>query len=439
LEPLARLTAAEAGILYRPQFKYLAVSAVVAGIWSVPAISADPSKSLKDIERSLGEATSESRALNEKVEKTEAELKALKQRSVAVVANARDHAFTLIKLEEQLEELDHRAAAKKQSLNGQKKQLGSLIAALQRIALHPPVALIALPASPADTIRSALLLRGTVPEIETRAQVLREDIKALSKIRAAITAARQKIQSEQRDLMGERRALATLTSKKLKLAKTTSVAQQKLGKRAQALGSKAKNLKDLITRLAADQRKKARADAFEKKRIRAANRAKPPTPAPNRKIVTSAPMGRFPDTQAAKTKTANLPRFSRRGLPVAGRIAVSFGGKDHNGQKSRGISIRARPNATVIAPSSGTVVFAGPFRGLGNLLIIEYGRQYHLLLGRLARIDVLVGEKVLAGEPVGIILFIELTGTTLYLELRRNGQPINPLPWLAARRDRKRG
>jgi septal ring factor EnvC (AmiA/AmiB activator) len=150
-------------------------------------------------------------------------------------------------------------------------------------------------------------------------------------------------------------------------------------------------------------------------------------------------MGRFPDTQAAKTQTANLPRFSRRGLPVAGRITVSFGGKDHNGQKSRGISIRARPNATVIAPSSGTVVFAGPFRGLGNLLIIEYGRQYHLLLGRLARIDVLVGEKVLAGEPVGIILFIELTGTTLYLELRRNGQPINPLPWLAARRDRKRG
>ena len=74
-----------------------------------------------------------------------------------------------------------------------------------------------------------------------------------------------------------------------------------------------------------------------------------------------------------------------------------------------------------------------------NLLIIEYGRQYHLLLGRLARIDVLVGEKVLAGEPVGIIPSTELTGTTLYLELRRNGQPINPLPWLAARRDRKRG
>jgi murein hydrolase activator len=310
---------------------------------------------------------------------------------------------------------------------------------LQRIALHPPVALIALPASPADTIRSALLLRGTVPEIETRAQVLREDIRALSEIRAAITAARQKIQFEQRDLASERRALAGLTSKKLNLAKTTSIAQQKLGKRAQALGSKAKNLKDLVTRLAADRQKKARADALKKKQARTANKVTRPVLTPNRKIVTSAPKGRIPNTRAEKTQTASLPRFPRRGLPVAGRIAVSFGGRDHNGQKSRGISIRARPNATVIAPSSGKVVFAGPFRGLGNLLIIEYGRQYHLLLGRLERIDVPVGEKVLAGEPVGIIPSTELTSTTLYLELRRNGRPINPLPWLAARRDRKRG
>jgi len=335
--------------------------------------------------------------------------------------------------------LDHRAAAKRQSLNGQKKQLGSLIAALQRIALYPPVALIALPATPADTIRSALLLRGTVPEIETQAQVLREDIKALSEIRTAITAARQKIQFKQRDLTGERHALAELTSKKLKLAKTTSAAQQKLGIKAQALGSKAKNLKDLVTQLAAGQQKKARAEALKKKRTSAANRDPPHKPAPNRKIVTSAPKGLITNTRAAKTQTANLPRFPRRGLPVAGRIAVTFGGKDHNGQKSRGISIRTRPNAIIIAPSSGEVVFAGPFRGLGNLLIIEYGHQYHLLLGRLARIDVPVGEKVLAGEPVGIIPSTELTATTLYLELRRNGRPINPLPWLAARRDRKRG
>ncbi len=373
--------------------------------------------------------------LTEKAEKTKAELKRLRQRSVAVAAKAQDHAFTLIRLEEQLEELDYRAAAKRQSLTAQKKQLGSLIAALQRIALHPPVALIALPATPADTIRSALLLRGTLPEIETRAQVLRDDISALAEIRAAITAARAKIQTEQRELSGERRALATLTSKKLKLAKLTSAARDKLGKRALALGSKAKNLRDLVSRLATDQRRRSQRNL----QSRSSKLAKPDTPPPNRKIVTSTSKIEKPDNRRANPQTASLPKFPRRGLPVAGRIAIAFGGKDHNGQKSRGIAIKARPSATVIAPSSGKVVFAGPFRGLGNLVIIEYGRQYHLLLGRLAKIDVPVGEKVLAGEPVGIIPSTDLTGTTLYLELRRNGRPINPLPWLAARRDRKRG
>ncbi len=419
----------EARILYRPPLKSTVFAiAISIGAWAAPAASADPGNSLKDVEKSLGETNSGSQALSRKAEITSAELKELRKRSIAVAAKARDHAFALIKLEEQLEELDHRAADKRQSLTAQKRQLGSLIAALQRIALHPPVALIALPATPADTIRSALLLRGTVAEIETRAQVLREDIRTLVEIRTALTAARQKIQTEQKDLSRERQALAALISKKIQLARTTGAAQEKLGKRAQALGSKAKNLRDLVTRLTAETRRESQQKT-----------TKPNISAPDRKIVTTTPRRQSESTPAVKPRLAALPNFPRRGLPVAGRIAVSFGGKDHNGRKSRGVSIRTRPNATVISPGSGRVVFAGPFRGLGNLLIIEYGRQYHLLLGRLARIDVPVGEKVLAGEPVGIIPSTDLTGTTLYLELRRNGRPINPLPWLAARRDRKRG
>ena len=419
----------EAGILYRrPRKTSVFVIAIALGAWAVPAASADPNNSLKDVEKSLGETNSRSQALSRKADKTSAELKELRKRSVAVAAKARDHAFALIKLEEQLEELDHRATDKRQSLRAQKRQLGSLIAALQRIALHPPVALIALPATPADTIRSALLLRGTVPEIESRAQVLREDIRALAEIRTAITAARQKIQTEQKDLNRERQTLATLTSKKIQLAKTTSAAQEILGKKAQALGNKAKNLRDLVTRL-----------TNETRRISERTPAKPKTASPDRKNRTTGPNRQSKDAESVKSRSAALSGFPRRGLPVAGRVAVSFGGKDHNGQKSRGVLIRTHPNGTVISPSSGRVVFAGPFRGLGNLLIIEYGQRYHLLLGRLARIDVPVGEKVLAGAPVGIIPSTELTVTTLYLELRRNGRPINPLPWLAARRDRKRG
>ena len=73
-------------------------------------------------------------------------------------------------------------------------------------------------------------------------------------------------------------------------------------------------------------------------------------------------------------------------------------------------------------------------------MIIEYHAKYHLLLAGLARIDTQVGERVLAGEPVGVMQSsMEDQGISLYMELRRNGQPINPLPWLAAGRTRVNG
>mgnify|MGYP002019279149 FL=1 len=96
------------------------------------------------------------------------------------------------------------------------------------------------------------------------------------------------------------------------------------------------------------------------------------------------------------------------------------------------ITIRTRPAAHVVAPRRGTVVFAGPFRGYGRLLIIEHDEGHHVLLAGLGRIDAVVGDEVLAGEPVGAMTG-SLKGTpNLYLELRRSGRPINPLPWLAA-------
>ena len=90
----------------------------------------------------------------------------------------------------------------------------------------------------------------------------------------------------------------------------------------------------------------------------------------------------------------------------------------------------------MIAPFDGVVAFAGAFRGYGQLLIIEHSEGYHTLLAGLGRVDGEVGQRVLAGEPVGVMATSETDGapsSSLYVELRRDGQPINPLPWLADR------
>ena len=114
-----------------------------------------------------------------------------------------------------------------------------------------------------------------------------------------------------------------------------------------------------------------------------------------------------------------------------------FGWPDAAGTPAKGITIETRRGAAVISPNDGEVVFAGPFRGYGELLIIALGDGYHILLAGLTRTDVSVGQWLLAGEPVGIMADHQggIEGGSppqLYVELRRRGEPVNPLQWMTA-------
>ena len=129
-------------------------------------------------------------------------------------------------------------------------------------------------------------------------------------------------------------------------------------------------------------------------------------------------------------------------MPARGDVVTRYGAsvqRAGGATRSKGIEIATRAGAQVVAPYDGQVVYAGPFRGYGRILIIEHGGRYHSLLAGLDRIDAVVGQWVLAGEPVGIMGSGANRDPELYLELRRTGQPINPLPWLAQTGDKVRG
>jgi septal ring factor EnvC (AmiA/AmiB activator) len=124
---------------------------------------------------------------------------------------------------------------------------------------------------------------------------------------------------------------------------------------------------------------------------------------------------------------------------VTGNVSRSFGEQDGLGGKQQGISIATRKNAAVVAPFDGRVLFAGPFRRYGQLLIISVGEGYHVLLAGMTRIDALVGQDILAGEPVGSMGTAATAGPglpgqggkpLLYMELRKDGAAIDPRPWL---------
>ncbi len=119
-------------------------------------------------------------------------------------------------------------------------------------------------------------------------------------------------------------------------------------------------------------------------------------------------------------------RLSR---PVRGNISTEYGQETSKGVTSKGITYITRPKAQVIAPFDGTVIFSGPFKGYGNIIIIEHGDGYLSLLAGLGNIDCELGQMLLQGEPIATMP--NKIDTKLYVEIRKDRQPINPKPWIA--------
>ena len=135
-------------------------------------------------------------------------------------------------------------------------------------------------------------------------------------------------------------------------------------------------------------------------------------------------------------------------FPVVGHVIARYGQTIALGRIHKGLTIETDSSAQIIAPYEGKVVFSGPFRGYGQLLIIEHSGGYHTLLAGMERIDAAVGQWLLVGEPAGVMGRIKPVNVkgrrryqrpALYVEFRRKGQPVDPLAWLAARKGKVSG
>jgi septal ring factor EnvC (AmiA/AmiB activator) len=322
------------------------------------------------------------------------------------------------------------------------------------IALQPPEALLVAPTAPIDTVRGALLLRVAVANIERRAKALRADLDDLARLRRQIAAQMRALAPKLVALESERARLARLVARKRALRSVVFSEQRAAQRRAERLAADAKDLVELIDRLERAAREKAEREARELverkarelvEREAAARRlAETRRRADEKAARQQAELSRPPAPMRLQ-KPANVRSFpSAPGaaslvMPARGRVVMRFGQETEEGGVSSGVTIATRRAAQVVAPYDGQVAYAGIFRGYGQILIIEHGGRYHTLLAGLDRLGAVVGQWVLAGEPVGTMGRPEDRNPELYLELRRTGQPINPLPWLATTNDKVRG
>ena len=294
-------------------------------------------------------------------------------------------------------------------LGDDRKAQNELLAAIQRVSMTPPSAIMANAKNAADAARASMIMSALTEQLQDRSRQFSQKLTALSDVRSEMAIERKRLAETETALSEKRESIRSLVKTKSARAASLSDSVKAEQKRAQELAAKADDLRELIKR-------------FERAADDVVPRLKP---APGRAVPRVKPK-----SGSRAPEPLNLPegtRFAdaRGGLkpPVQGTLKSSYG----SGRK--GLTVSTRNNAQVTAPFTGRIEFAGAFKNYDNVVILNVGENYFMLLTGLGEIFVDSGEMVGAGEPLGLMPSSG-ANSELYIELRKNGAPINPKPWL---------
>ncbi len=363
-----------------------------------PAHAQDRSGQLRQIERQMELERERAETLARQTQSESAELERLQALTRQAAAATMQREAEASDIEARLAELDDERIVRETRVAGRQSEIATLAGALQRLARQPPEALALEPGTPLDAARTGSLVSRIVTNLEREARLLREELDALAAARAGAMRARGALAEALAQLTAERERLDGALALRAPAVARLQDEGRATAARLARLGREAADLRELLGRL---------------------------DPAP-------PAQARVPAGRPGPVRPADPDALSGYRWPARGRIAEAWGQTQAGGQTARGLLIEPREAASVIAPLDGTVAFAGPFRGYGQILILEHGGGYHSILAQLSRIDAVVGQAVTAGEPVGRAGNDERGVPTLYLELRRHGQPVDPSPWLQA-------
>jgi len=357
---------------------------------------------LDDILRRIDKGLGRDAALSRQSEKQAARIQSIRHKVVQVARRLQLQEAAMMRVELRLAALENNVRVEGANYRQNEQQFLRIIGALRRVQSNPPGVLAMQFSDAQDAIRSMVVLRALIPQLKARAEKLRRKLVAYHHLRNQVSGQKKEIAGRAASLRKIRLDLATLLGRQNRLLNQTQEEKAAIRRRLARLTKKARTVKELISDIKRD---------------------------------ISATKPARPVDLAVLTKPKRLRRFRfARGqvsAPVSGRIARTYGSEDQYGITVSGIRFIARAGAQVVAPSDGQIVFAGPFRSYGQILIIKHTDGYHSRVAGLARIDVVSRQWVLADEPVGIVGADSTLGTRLYLELRRDGRPINPQPWLA--------
>lgn len=354
--------------------------------------AAPTEKDLAKIEAQIKQAKEQQAENQRKSKAMDKEVKSVQKEMVALANKVRKHEDQLSLLEQKKKELEKQQQELESRLSLSTKQMAKLMQAMQTLALRPREILFTQSDTPVQMLRSYRLIQYSFPIVGGLKDSTLEDLNQLSQIRLELQSKIASIRVTTAELSNKNEEMEKLAKHKKVLQAQYASDYEKAKAKAEKLAKEASSLKELLANIQREQQKQAISKSAQ-------------------------PFG-----SGAFAKARGSLSF-----PAQGYLTQNFGDMTGASQShAKGIVIATRKGAQVTAPFDGTVLFAGPFQNYGQLVIIDHGDNYLTVLSGMDTITTSVGSQLLAGEPIGRM---SMDYVNLYLELRQNGQAIDPRPW----------
>jgi septal ring factor EnvC (AmiA/AmiB activator) len=363
-----------------------------------PLQAAQPQVQLNQTLESLAASKETEAQLKQKLEQTQADLEALQQRATALAERLQTSEEKVIGLELSVNEINTKLVAKQKDFDARKADYATTIVTLIRLGELPSSALFSSPSDIQDLIRATSMLEVTNRTVAAKAKLLRDDVAQLKALKTESAKRTGNTLREKKLLAEAQETLAQAIVSRKKLQARLATDHDRAAEKVTRLSRQSQSLQELISKLE------------ENNRIQASKR-----PASN------------------KSEPSKNTSISSRGSlrsPVVGTLIHHFGERKNANETYRGLVFRARKGATVVAPLDGEIVFTGPFRDYGNMVLIKHASGYISLVAGLAEVTAGLNQKAIRGEPIGVAAAD--SSSDVYVELRDpDAKPIDPANWFA--------
>ena len=384
-------------------FYILIAFSVVVAMPPATAQNAEQVEKLEALTDEIRQRQQRAQTLKQQAEALEQQKRSLQKLVINLARDLQNIDAERDRLETRLIELAVSESSLDANLQQDRAQLSEMLAGLQTMHIESPPAFAVHPDDALTAVQGAIVLASVVPSMQSRANKLRDQLTELSLIRQRMDAQSQALIVAENDAATARQELSKALAAKSEAEKVARREAEKEARAIAVLVRQSRNLKDLANKLQ--------------------------TRTQQRRDLPSA----IPPTNSQFGKARGLVP-----MPVSGRIIAGYGTQTvTGGAQQKGIFIDGRPGAQITAPYDARVLYSGPFRQYGSIVILAVENRYQMILAGMDNTTAYVGQELLAGEPIGVLPEekTSLGGVSsgrgqLYMELRLDGQPIDPTPWL---------